>query len=267
MTLENTRERALPWHAAQTLDDYLVYLKHVALYDFAAAFVAQKRVLDLGCGEGYGARAHAQNARMVVAADYDADAVAHAARVYAAPNLAFVVCDAQRLPFVRRAFDAATSFEVIEHVPDARAYADELARVTASVTLISTPNRAMRLLPFQKPWNRFHLREYAAHELARVLRRAFARVTVRGVTARADILARERARVKQNPFVAYPRMLAQMVLPRAVYARAKQLQPAEPAAREAFDATHYTARDFAVMSHDGAASITLVAVCQRNPDF
>ncbi len=33
--LEDTKERALPGHPAQTREDYLVYLKHVALYDFA----------------------------------------------------------------------------------------------------------------------------------------------------------------------------------------------------------------------------------------
>lgn len=75
-----------------------------------------KTVLDLGCGEGYGSAILAPAAYRVVAADYSLEAVAHARNKYARQNLAFVLCDAQRLPFRCDAFDALVSFEVIKQL-------------------------------------------------------------------------------------------------------------------------------------------------------
>ncbi len=265
MRLENTKERALPQHDAQTLDDYLVYLKHVALYEFAKKFTAQKIVLDLGCGEGYGANELARSAQFVIAADYDWDVVAHARSKYGTERRAFIVCDAQRLPFRDAVFGATISFEVIEHLANVRAYLDEIKRVNTGAAIISTPNRLLRLLPFQKPWNRFHLREYDPRGFARALREIFARVDVRGVTARADILAIEKRRVKQNPFFAYPRMFAQILLPRAWYERVKAVNPSAPEPRVNFDAARaaYSANDFEISARALNESITLVAVCER----
>ena len=34
--------------------DYLIYLFHIATYDFAVPFVSGRHVLDFGCGTGYG---------------------------------------------------------------------------------------------------------------------------------------------------------------------------------------------------------------------
>ncbi|MDE3091889.1 MAG: class I SAM-dependent methyltransferase [Chloroflexota bacterium] len=265
MTLADTRERALPAHEAQTLEDYLVYLKHVALYDFAAQYCAGKTVLDLGCGEGYGSAALARAARQVLAADYSFEAVLHAQSKYASANLAFVVCDAQRLPFRADAFDTAISFEVIEHVENVRAYLTEIKRVAkpVSTALFSTPNRLLRLLPFQKPWNRFHRREYDPAGLARALRAAFGTLRLLGVTAVAPILEIEKRRVKQNPFKAYPRMLAQMLIPQSIYEQVKRTKPSTdakvPAAR---DHWNFSARDFEVSPNALRECITLIAVCR-----
>ncbi len=256
--LADTKERALPH--AQTREDYLVYLKHVALYDFAKSYSADKTVLDLGCGEGYGSAALARSARFVVAADYDFAAVAHAAQKYRGSRLAFIVCDAQRLPFHSDAFGVVVSFEVIEHIPNVARYLAEIKRIGATA-LISTPNRALRLLPFQKPWNRYHLREYAARDFAQTLARIFARTQVRGVTATPVILEIEKRRVKQNPLIAYPKMFAQMWLPRAVRAAVKR-KPPQPTAPPAFSTNEYSAQDFFV-NDETEECINLLAVCTR----
>lgn len=265
MTLADTGERALPAHSTQSLEDYLVYLKHLALYKFAARYVAWQRVLDLGCGEGYGSDALAHAAHFIVAADRDGNVVTHAQRKYTRANLAFVVCDAQHLPFRRSSFDAVVSFEVIEHMLDVPRYLAEIRRVNAGVTLLSTPNRRLRLLPFQKPWDRFHKREYAARDFRRTLQVVFARVDLRGVTARADILEMEKRRVKQNPLIAYPKMLAQLILPARVYDWIKSLKPcsAEVLAARA-DLTGYSAADFSVSDADLRECINLVAICESD---
>ncbi len=261
--LEDTKERALPPHSAQTLEDYLVYLKHVALYDFAAAQCADRAVLDLGCGEGYGGARLARTARLVIAADNSFDAVARAAVKYACPNLGFVVCDAQNLPLCAQAFDTVISFEVIEHLLGAREYLEEIRRVCTGTAFISTPNRVLRLLPFQKPWNRFHVHEYDSTEFRQVLQAAFPRVRVCGVTAGPTILDIEKRRVRQNPLTAYPRMLAQLFLPRAWYEWLRGARPLRTSTPSdlPFDRQRYSAQDFAVNARAQPDDITLLGVC------
>ena len=266
MTLRDTRERALPALQAQTLENYLVYLKHLALYKFVSSYTARKRVFDLGCGEGYGSDALAHTARLVVAADRDGTAVAHARQKYTRANLAFVVCDAQALPFHAGSFETVVSFEVIEHIPNARKYLEEIKRVNATTgsAIISTPNRLLRLLPFQKPWNRYHLREYAADDLVRAVGAVFPRVQMRGITAVSPILEIEKQRVHQNPFVAYPKMLAQMFLSNGAYGWLRQIgtraQGPVAARAEMFDVTKFAVDDFRVSENELRECINLIAI-------
>ena len=266
--LADTKERALPAHAEQTLEDYLVYLKHIALYDFAKKYCANQIVLDMGCGEGYGSNVLAGAARMVIAADYSFETVAHAQVKYRRANTVFVVCDAQALPFKAESFDTIISFEVIEHIPAVSQYLTEIRRTlkASGVSIISTPNCRMRLLPFQKPWNRFHLREYDDRGLARAMSDVFARVQMLGITAIPPILEIEKQRVKQNPLVAYPRMLAQMFLPKTFYHRLKNFrsdsEDVEPPTANA-TLPNFSADDFTVSENDLRDCINLVAVVNR----
>lgn len=268
--MENTRERALPGDQMQPIEDHLVYLKHVALYEFAKKLSSQpQRILDLGCGEGYGAQILASAARMVVAADYSSETVLHAARKYAGENLVFVVCDAQRLPFRPDVFDMVVSFEVIEHLASVSRYLEEVRRVLTQtgLCLLSTPNRLLRLLPFQKPWNRFHLREYDFKGFAKALEEQFRQVRVCGVTAIPAILNVEKRRVKQNPFIAYPRMMAHLLFPRSVYDRLKpqRLAVAAPSPGVDFEGRNFSAQDFILAEDDLRNCITLVAICEQEP--
>lgn len=266
MTLLNTHERALPLHSGQSLEDYLIYLKHIALYKFVRSFCERKRVLDLGCGEGYGSDELSRGAHWVVAADYSWETVAHARAKYTQPNIAFVVCDAQQLPFVDNTFDMVISFEVIEHIPIVPHYLREIRRVAIATgyAILSTPNRVLRLLPFQKPWNRFHLREYDAHGLRNSVAAYFAQVDVRGITAIPAILEIEQQRVKQNPFIAYPKMVARLILPAVLYNRLRDFKhrwmrlPAKP--RQPWS-NQYTVDDF-IINDDLNHCINLIAVGQ-----
>lgn len=264
MKLDDTQERALPEHQDQTLEDYLVFLKHTALYEYAQSFCQSKIILDLGCGEGYGGRMLARAARRVVGADYSFSAVAHARQKYATPNLDFVVCDAQALPFRADCFEATTSFEVIEHLPEPGKFLNEIKRVCAGTILISTPNRKLRLLPFQRPWNQYHRREYAARDLRAALTAAYAQVQMSGIAGIPAIMQIEKARVRQKPWVAYPRMLAQLLFPRAWYAALKRHKPAAPVTAPRAPLTpKFSVDDFFISSNALDESINLLAVCQR----
>ncbi|MCI0478774.1 MAG: class I SAM-dependent methyltransferase [Anaerolineales bacterium] len=260
--MPDTRARVLPMHRAQSLEDYLVYLKHLALYKFVSSYTARKRVLDLGCGEGYGSDALAHTAHFVVAAARDVNVVAHARQKYVRANLAFVICDAQYLPFRAESFATVISFEVIEQIPSVRKYLEEIKRVNAvgGVAIVSTPNRVLRLLPFQKPWNRFHLREYAARDLARAVAATFPRVQLRGITATSAILEIEKRRVRQNPFIAYPEMIARMIVPNEWLHQIKARLRRPVAARgELFDAMKFSVDDFRVSENGLRECINLIA--------
>ena len=68
--LDWTGERYLPW-----LEDPYIGYEHLHRYAYATQFVENKKVLDLACGEGYGARLLAGTAESVVGVDIDEDTV------------------------------------------------------------------------------------------------------------------------------------------------------------------------------------------------
>src|SRR5947209_18308017 len=67
-----------------------LYLAHLAVYELAGGRAAGRRVLDLGCGTGYGS-AHllAAGAAEVAGIDTDEASLAYARRRFGAPRLHF----------------------------------------------------------------------------------------------------------------------------------------------------------------------------------
>lgn len=174
--LEPTGERVIEEAYYRSRAAYVIYVLHAASYSFAESYCAGARVIDLGCGSGYGAARIAKVARTLVGVDVSSDAVTFANARYKSPNLSFerIEPDAP-LPFEDREFDVALSFQVIEHVSDDEHYLKEAFRVLkpGGVLLLITPDRRYRLLPAQKPWNRWHLREYSMRTLSKLVCRRF----------------------------------------------------------------------------------------------
>src|SRR3954470_5460254 len=79
---EFTGERVIPGQV-----DVDLLNEHLARYTFAARLARGKRVLDAGCGAGYGAVELAHAAQTVVGVDLAADAVDFAREHYRLPNL------------------------------------------------------------------------------------------------------------------------------------------------------------------------------------
>jgi len=100
--------------------------------------------LEVGCGAGILAVLLAPRFRAVIATDVSPTALRFAGLLAAragASNLRVAQADAARLPFADGAFATVICGEVIGQVPDPRAVARELARVTApgGTLLLSTP--------------------------------------------------------------------------------------------------------------------------------
>jgi SAM-dependent methyltransferase len=174
--LEVSGERLIEDAYMQSLDAYVIYIMHIASYNFARKFCDGKVVLDLGCGSGYGVARMAGHAERVVGVDVDSDAISFARERYARQNVSFAKIEAEApLPFADDSFDVVLSFQVIEHVSDDGRYLDEACRVLkpGGVMVVVTPDREHRLLPGQRPWNRWHIREYSATQLNRKMARCF----------------------------------------------------------------------------------------------
>lgn len=174
--LEPTGERVIEEAYHRSRGAFVIYALHAASYSFAEPYCDGERVIDLGCGSGYGTARVAKFARAAVGVDISAEAVAFAKQRYKSSNLSFKRIDPDaRLPFDDGEFDVALSFQVIEHVTDDERYIQEAFRILrpGGVFILITPDRRNRLFPGQKPWNRWHLREYSMQTLAKLVGRQF----------------------------------------------------------------------------------------------
>jgi SAM-dependent methyltransferase len=164
-------------------------------------------VLDFGCGSGYGSAQIAGSAASVVGVDVAEDAVAHARAHFVRDNLSFerIAPDAT-LPFADASFDTVLSFQVLEHIADPTIYLSEIRRVLApnGRLVLATPDRSTRLLPLQRPWNRWHVHEYGGAELGRLLARHFAHVEVLGMTATPALVDIELRRCRRVKWLTLP---------------------------------------------------------------
>lgn len=168
-TLPHDGERVVEATYSTTDEGRNILAMHLASYRRVVELCAGKDVLDLGCGSGYGIGSLASVTKSATGVDVSAPAIAYANECYRAGNLRFQTIEANRpTPFSAESFDVVLSFQVIEHVPDDRAYVAEIRRLLrpGGLAVFITPDRRTRLFSFQKPWNRWHLREYSAESLS-----------------------------------------------------------------------------------------------------
>jgi SAM-dependent methyltransferase len=160
--------------------------RHHAAYAYARPRLAGLRAVELGCGSGYGTASLADAARVLVGIDR----VAPDAASRTAPAR-WVRADLRSLPLRAASFDAALSFQVIEHLEDPGLLVHAMARCLRpdGFALLTTPNLAM-----SDGVNPYHVREYRADELAGVLRAGFSDVEVFGVGMSAPVRAYMAAR-------------------------------------------------------------------------
>ena len=215
-------ERLVTAEYASTPERWLIYLVHLASYRFARRFAEGAAVLDYGCGTGYGSADLAEGgAARVTGVDVSAAAIDEARDSFQRPNLDFARIEPDRpLPFDDDSFDLIVSFQVIEHVPDPDRYLAEASRVLrpGAPLLLTTPNRSTRLLPLQRPWNRWHVREYSRRTLRRELAPRFGTTEIFGISAAPEVVRIELRRTRRAKWMTLPLTLP--ILPEAFRVRA-----------------------------------------------
>jgi SAM-dependent methyltransferase len=145
----------------------LLTIEHIHRYDFAAALLRGRRVLDLGCGSGYGAKILRSTCVAVHGVDKDVSTIdLAAATIGFETDVTFEAADAHEV--LRRSdlsqdFDAIVALETLEHLENpTEAVASLLQLAESGVKLIvSVPNSAAL-----REDNPYHLTDYD-HRLVR----------------------------------------------------------------------------------------------------
>ncbi|MFQ5941337.1 MAG: glycosyltransferase [Nitrososphaerales archaeon] len=168
--IEYTGERFIPW-----MEGAQIHYEHLHRYGFVTKFLNKKKVLDLGCGEGYGCLMFAEVAEDVVGLDMDKETIEHARQAYRKDNLKFVLGSFLEIPIKgKEKFDVITCFESLEHVSEHDRMLAEVKRLLKKdgLFIASTPNKLTYCdIPEYK--NPFHMKELYLDQFEDLLKKHF----------------------------------------------------------------------------------------------
>lgn len=174
-----TGERTLPDIPAENY----WFRRHLAVYEWIGARVLGARVIDMACGEGYGAEVLSRSAATVVGVDANPETHAHASARYVRENLRF---DRGLVETYgeRGSYDVVVFLQTIEHVLDPIQVLEHFRWLLApgGTAYVSTPN-VLTLAPpgasrSDNPW---HLREYRHQEFRSLVESVFGSVELLGL--------------------------------------------------------------------------------------
>jgi SAM-dependent methyltransferase len=253
----------------ENVGEYILFLKSRKAYEFTASYCQNKTVLDYGCGSGYGTAVLSKCAKMAIGVDINEEAIDYCRRRYPYESLSFQkISSDQALPFEDRSFDIIVSFQVIEHIWDVQKYLAEMKRILVDdgFIFLTTPNRSNRLIPFEKPWNPDHFREYSSKSLRKKLMQTFGEVKILGIYGTEEINSIERGRVSRSIM----RHIFGVILPRPVASFLHHMASGKP---QGTNNTHlpkgetnldarYRVEDF-VVGGNIHSSLDLLAVCAK----
>lgn len=136
-------------------------------------------VLDAATGTGYGANILSSKAEFVMGVDIDPGAISFASKKYMKKNIEFKVLDVNKIN-VEKKFTDIVAFEMIEHLENPDRFLNKLLKVIdrKGVLYVSTPNTdRLGHTYLQSP---FHVKEYNASQLKKLLSKYFNKVEIFG---------------------------------------------------------------------------------------
>lgn len=117
------------------------YYANLSIYKFFSEFVAGKRILEIGCGTGYGANYLSNHAKRIVSLDVDEPAVSFCASHATSDRIDFRLHDLSAAPLTDEAFEVIVTSNTLEHIPPIDDLLSNAARLLQAdgVCLIAVP--------------------------------------------------------------------------------------------------------------------------------
>jgi len=260
-------ERIIP-EEFNSKEEYLLYLRHLFAYEFAKDTISENSfVLEVGCGEGYGTNLLSQHSGKIIGLDVDKDTIAHSSGKYGAENCLFRTYDGVKIPYEDNTFDTVVSFQVIEHIQDDINYVSEIYRVLKrnGIFILTTPNRTNRLKPGQKPWNRFHIREYYPEELEKILNNKFYDVKMWGIRGNEEVQRIEMERLKQHiSIISLDPLNIRKLIPKPLKKFLKKINHKEHSAKDDENFLNkYDLKNYYLIKSDVRESLDLLGICKK----
>lgn len=111
---------------------------HRFRYHLVAGFVTpQDRVLELGCGTGYGSAILAEVAKKVMAVDIDENNIRHCEENFSRKNIEFACDDVEKMKLPE--CDVACAMEVLEHLYEPDKVINKLKKRVKKYIVLSVP--------------------------------------------------------------------------------------------------------------------------------
>lgn len=147
-----------------------ITIEHLHRYSFSKKFINGKIVLDVACGEGYGAYHIADQAKFTFGIDIDSETIELAQKKYSRNNLKYYCCSVEKLPLDDESIDVILSFETIEHVSNINKMIDEFKRVLkpSGLLILSTPDKK-HYSDERNYKNPYHLKEFYLKEFQKFM--------------------------------------------------------------------------------------------------
>lgn len=193
LTPEGHRSRGERWVTGswkELLDiGELAHISRAHRYYWIASSLKGRKVLDVGCGSGYGSYYLSLFADSVVGIDNDMRVIEWAKQHFKRPNLSFEVGDALNMRFTPNTFDVVVCVEVIEHLclRDQEKLLKQIKSVCSNKLYITTPNAdplCFRVMALESAKSyglcKFHIRELCPDDFKKLLQKYFSHCTLFG---------------------------------------------------------------------------------------